>query len=218
MRSSLLASVLVLTACAHHPAATVPMRSIYYPAAKPSDTVVVMLPGLKDRALVFERARFVEAFQRHDFPADLIAVDAHVGYYTNGTVLRRLHEDVMAMASQRYAHVVLVGVSMGAYGAIRYAMAYPQGIDEIVLFSPFLGPFMRWIAEPGDEDFQQTWAWLRSSARPRIVLAYGHEDAFLASDRKLRALLPPTDVATATGAHVWGTWHRLLEQLLQRGL
>jgi pimeloyl-ACP methyl ester carboxylesterase len=201
------------------PAAT-PMRYITYPASAKSDTVYVLLPGLKDRAKAFDHWGFISVFVQHHVAADLVAADAHVGYYTEGLLIRRLHDDVIAPLTRRYPHVVLVGVSMGGYGAIRYAMAYPGTIDKVVLFSPFLGagPLMRNLAEAGDDDFKQTWAWLRGTEHPPIFLAYGHEDGFLATDHELKALLPPENVTTGTGGHLWTTWRRLLKQMIDHGV
>jgi pimeloyl-ACP methyl ester carboxylesterase len=192
------------------------MRFISYPAVPTSDTLVVLLPGLKDHARVFADQGFIKAIERRGARADLVAVDAHRGYYTTGAVLRRLHEDVIAPMSARYRRIVLVGVSMGGYGAIRYTIAHPDKIDTLILFSPFLGagPFMRSLAEPGDEDFADTWDWLRNRPHPRVVLGYGHEDAFLITDRRLAELLPVEDVVRVNGGHFWHTWLKALERML----
>jgi pimeloyl-ACP methyl ester carboxylesterase len=192
------------------------MRCISYPAGPRSDTLVVLLPGLKDHARVFADQGFIKALERSGAKADLVAVDAHRGYYTTGSVLRRLHEDVLAQRLAQYKRVVLVGVSMGAYGAIRYTIAHPEKIDTLMLFSPFLGagPFMRSLAEPGDEDFADTWDWLKNRPHPRVVLGYGHEDAFLLTDRRLAELLPAENVVKVNGGHFWHTWRTALEMML----
>jgi alpha-beta hydrolase superfamily lysophospholipase len=207
-------------ACVHAPPPYAPMRAITYSSDAGYDTVVVLLPGLRDRANEYERRGLVRMFMDRRLPADLVAADAHVGYYERGTAVHRLHEDVIGPLLRRYRHIVLIGVSMGAYGAVRYTMAHPRGIDALVLFSPFLGagPFMRGLAEAGDEDFAQTWAWLEGDARPRVLLGYGAEDAFFVTDRRLAAHLPLQDVFTTSGGHFWRTWRKIFAQMLDRRL
>jgi pimeloyl-ACP methyl ester carboxylesterase len=206
--------------CAHRQIAETPLRYITYPSGLKTETVYVLLPGIRDHAKAFDRWGFIQAFQRRHTTADLIAANAHVGYYTEGVLLRRLHDDVIAPLAARYRRIVLIGVSMGGYGAIRYAMTYPGTIDTVVLFSPFLGagPFMRRLADAGDEDFHQTWTWLHGPEHPRIILGYGHEDGFNLTNHRLAKLLPPVDVFAVTGTHLWRTWRRLLEEMLDRGL
>lgn len=164
----------------------------------------------------------------------MLAADAHAGYYVRGSLIRQLHAEVIAPArKQGYRHLVLVGVSVGGYGAIRYAMAHPGEVETLVLLSPFLGagPFMRELTEAGDEDFAQTWDWLRRYPReasaeqraaagyPSLILGYGEEDLFLLrAENQLRALLPQEDVVTTSGAHVWGTWRTLFKKILDKGL
>lgn len=233
----LLLMVVGLTAgCAGSPRPRTPMPVLRYTAEAPSqhsDTLLILLPGRKDRAEVFARERLVETIRAHAPSADVLATDAHAGYYTGGSLVRQLHAEVIEPARKRgYRHLILVGVSVGGYGAIRYAMAHPGQVEEIILLSPFLGtgPFMRELAEAGDEDFGQTWDYLKrypkdasaaeraAAGYPRLVLGYGEEDLFLHTDNQLRGLLPPGDVVTTGGAHVWGTWRGLLTKILEQGL
>ncbi|MGE5173202.1 MAG: hypothetical protein ACM3MD_05175 [Betaproteobacteria bacterium] len=51
----------------------------------------------------------------------MIVVNAHMGYYLNGTVFTRLKEDVIEPAKARgYDQIWLVGNSLGGYGSISY--------------------------------------------------------------------------------------------------
>lgn len=220
-----------LAGCAGPPRATVPMTSLFRTAGPSrNDTLLILLPGRRDRAAVFEREGFLDLPRRLGSRADVIAADAHLGYYLTGSLVSRLHQDVVEPARKRgYKRIVLVGVSMGGYGAVRYAMAHPNIISTLVLLAPFLGagPFEQRMAEAGDEDYNQTWDWLRRYAMsdsadkraaavfPRIILGYGNEDLFLVTDLRLRALLPPGDVVTTFGAHLWSTWLTLFEKILE---
>lgn len=207
------------------------MPVIRYPVAgeRRAATLVIFLPGRRDHASVFARNGLVEVVERAHIGADLIATDAHIGYYKSGSFVRQLHDEIIEPARQRnYRRIILIGVSMGGYGAVRYAMAHPGKVDTIVLLSPFLGagPVGREIAEAGDEDFEQTRRWLlaypkdksdveRTAAHyPRIILGRGEEDLFPITHAELRAALPQHDFFTTPGAHVWSTWHTLLEKIL----
>ncbi len=145
---SLLAAILA-QGCATKPPATAPMRTLEIDATQGADTLVVMLPGLRDRAEVFLEAGFFAA------PAggfDMLAADAHSGYYADGTLVGRLHEDVIAPARRSgYKQIWLLGVSLGGYGSLLYAEQYPEEIDGIVLLAPYLGGrrFATEISEAG---------------------------------------------------------------------
>ena len=74
----------------------------------------------------FETAQFVQAVYDAGIHADMVAVEAHYGYYATRTVVTRLREDVIAPArAQGYTQIWLVGVSMGGLGALLYVRAYP---------------------------------------------------------------------------------------------
>jgi pimeloyl-ACP methyl ester carboxylesterase len=233
----LLLGVLLLAACAGLPRTRTPMPVLRYHAATTGahhpDTLYILLPGRKDRADVFAREGIIDLLRQHGLAADIVAADAHAGYYVRGSLVRQLHDEVIVPARRRgYRNLVLVGFSLGGYGAIRYAMAHPGEISTLVLLSPFLGtgPFMRELAEAGDEDFAQTWSWLKAyplakgpdertaAGYPRLILGYGAEDMFLHTDNQLRALLPPEDTVTTAGAHVWSTWRDLLTRMFDKGL
>lgn len=231
----LLAGLLLLPSCARTLETRTPMPVISYLYATRDHhpaTLIVLLPGRRDRADVFDREGMIAILKRNGVAADLLAADAHIGYYRRGSFARQLHTEIIEPARRRYRHIVLVGVSLGAYGAARYAMVYPDRVATLVLLAPFLGagPVNRDVSEAGDEGFEQTRAWLhaypkdaedaarRAAHYPRIVLGYGEQDLFAATHAELRAHLPPDDALTTPGAHVWGTWRVLLERIAQRDL
>lgn len=240
-RAGALCALLFLLGCATDFKPRTPMPVIRYPvaSARRAATLIVFLPGRRDHASVFARNGLIEVVQRAHLGADLIATDAHIGYYRSGSFVRQLNDEIIEPARQRsYRRIILIGVSMGAYGAVRYAMAHPGKIETIVLLSPFLGagPVGREIAEAGDEGFEQTRRWLtaypnglkrdlkkdpsdaeRGAAQyPRIVLGHGEEDLFPITYSELRAVLPKDDVFTTPGAHVWSTWRELLQKILNQ--
>jgi pimeloyl-ACP methyl ester carboxylesterase len=226
-------ALLLSAGCSSIPRPRAPMgavRSAY--AGGRAETVVFFLPGRKDRARIFEDKGIFDLVREKQLPADLIGADAHAGYYVRGTLLRRFEQDLVEPARKHgYAHMMIVGVSLGGYGAVRYAMRHPGRVETIVLLSPFLGAgsAMQDLADADDPDFVRTWDWLRrypgerraraAAGYPRIVLGYGEEDLLLHSDGELKKLLPPEDVVTIPiGAHEWNAWRKLLGLILDKDL
>ncbi len=214
-----------------------PMDWLPYPAGPaPADTVVVFLPGRGDRGADFENRGFVSAVRRRKLPLDLVAADAHWGYYRTRTLQTRLHEDVLAPARARHKRLWLAGVSAGGFGALLYARAHPGAVEGIVLLAPFLGGsrlineieraggLSAWQPGPVEaEDHERAaWAWLKNyapgaSGYPRLVLGYGGRDSFARANGLLAASLPPADVFTGDGAHDWETWQGLWSRVLDAG-
>jgi pimeloyl-ACP methyl ester carboxylesterase len=159
----------------------VPIDTIHYSTGdvKGPGLLFVFLHGNGDRNSVFDKEGFIRAAQARGIHADTISVDAHIGYYMNGTIVTRLKEDVIEPARARgYDHIWLIGNSMGGLGSISYAREYPNEISGIVLLGPYLGErplineirhaggLLRW--EPGDvvlktreDDEKHMWIWLK---------------------------------------------------------
>ena len=235
---TLTAAALTLTlACV--PTAAVPMRGIDRPAAAGrSRTLIVFLPGRGDDAATFDKEGFARAARSAGLDADLLFAGATLGYYLEGTVIRRLHEDVIAPARARgYERVWLVGISLGGLGAIGYAREHPGTIDGILLLAPYLGddaqigsieragglaswePPSSRSGWPGVAD--DAWRWLRATTRsggpPTLWLGYGTSDRLRRSHALLAAALPPGHVLTAEGGHTWSAWRALWSSFLASG-
>ena len=178
-----------------YPAAKIPIATIQYGAegAKGPRLLFVFLHGNGDRNSVFDEEGFVQAVRARGLSVDMISVDAHIGYYMNGTILTRLKEDVIDPARARgYEGIWLIGNSLGGFGSLSYAQKYPNEITGIVLLGPFLGErpiiseirhaggLLRW--EPGDvllktkEDAEKhIWIWLKEHGQ-QCALWPGDED------------------------------------------
>ena len=133
---------LLLAGCALWRPAVVPMRTLLEPArcTAPADTLLVMLPGSYSLPEEFQSEGFVKIARAQHLAADLRLVDAHVRYYQNRSVIDRLAEDVIRPArAQGYRQIWLVGISIGAVGAMLYADAHPDDVDGVVLIAPYLG-------------------------------------------------------------------------------
>jgi pimeloyl-ACP methyl ester carboxylesterase len=162
-------------------ATKVPIDTIHYGAGdvKGPRLLFVFLHGNGDRNSVFDKEGLVRAAQARGLPVDMISVDAHIGYYINGTILTRLKEDVINPARARgYERIWLIGNSLGGFGSLSYVREYPNEISGIVLLGPYVGDrsiikeiesaggLLRW--EPGDvvlktreDDEKRIWIWLK---------------------------------------------------------
>lgn len=197
------------------------------------DAVILLLPGRGDRAETFVETDFTEASVGAGY--DLVAVDAHVGYYAERTLLPRLHEDIVAAARQRgYSEIWLLGVSLGGLGSVLYAADHPAAVDGIILLAPYLGDAC--IADriqaagglktwSGDaecaEDFElDAWHWLQrnvASDATEIILGYGTDDRLARGYRPLSDTLPASQVHTLPGGHDWTTWTDLWTRIGEAG-
>lgn len=204
--------------------------------------LVVMLPGAYSLPAEFVDEGFTAALRRSGAGVDVVIADAHLGYFGDGSVLRRLREDVVLPArAAGYRQVWLVGISLGGYAALAYAMRHGDEVDGIVALAPYLGPRRlqqeiaaaggprAWRASaapadpaaPASEDGldRGLWAWLAGPPPPLpIYLGYGVDDRFADAHRVLAGLLPAERVDTAPGGHDWPAWRVLWQSWLARGL
>lgn len=231
------ALTLGLAGCETVRPSVVPLRTLEQPApCGPVDTLVVMLPGSYSLPEEFQREGFVRTLRARQVAADVVLVDAHLGYYRDKTIIERLHADVVQPARARgVRHVWLVGISLGAVGAMLYADEHPRALDGVVLLAPFLGTRLtaldiesagglaHWPAPPrrADEELDvRLWRWLKqqttSGAAPlRIVQGYGVDDRFAYNNRLFSRSLPPAQVFTAPGGHDWPAWNDLWHRMAQ---
>ena len=224
------------TAFAPHP----PLESVWSLAAAPAraDTLLALLPGAYHGPPDFVRAGFVQAVRARGLAVDLQLVHAHAGYYGSGQIVERLHHDVIRPARARgYARIWLCGISLGGYGALRYAAAHGSRLGGVLALAAFLGRrdlpahvaaaggLVAWNGElPGaDPEDLALWRWLRGQARPSagrwrvpLYMGWGEQDRFILSNRLLGAALPAGRVFTTAGGHDWPTWQRLWSAFLDR--
>ncbi len=196
--------------------------------------LLVLLPGAGMRAGDFETHGFLDDVHRTGAPIDIIAVETGMACYLDDTLAVNLHSEIMrptiTAPTQR---VWLAGISAGGFGALRYAQAYPEIVEGVILIAPFLGS-AGLIADIQRAGGLSAWrpasaetcnpqasvlAWLGDRpadppASPTIYLGYGETDRFARAHGLLAARLPPDQCIKAPGGHDWPTWERLWSQLL----
>ena len=228
-----------LSGCALPRAAQVPMPSLSLPAdtGRVAPVLIVFLPGSQEVPQDIVDEGLVAEVRRQGLDADVIVADAHLGYFRAGNFEQRLHDDVVGPARQRgYQAVWLAGISLGGYGAMRYARAYPDDVDGIVALAPFVattdvlrevseaGGLLHWQplwpVQPGDHQ-RELLLWLQryvdpGAGRPPLYIGYGDTDRLQPYDPLMVPLLPPDRLLSAPGGHDWGPWKQMWVDALQR--
>ncbi len=203
-------------------------------AAAATPCTAILLPGTWDRPRHFVRHGFGALALERGASLDLVAADAHMGYYRDRSVVIRLHEDFVAPLRARGERVWLVGISLGGVGALLYAAEHAEEVAGLVLLSPFpgdpelldeirrAGGPLAWKppAALGPEDWQRrVWKYLQEwhaqqGPKPEIYLAYGDSDDFAPGIELMAGLLPAGHLRHRPGGHDWKTWTRLWQDLL----
>jgi pimeloyl-ACP methyl ester carboxylesterase len=239
-------AALLATGCGGLRAAKAPLSSTLEKSTctPNADTLIVMLPGAYSHPSEFVREGFVNALNENRLAVDVMLVDAHLGYYSDKTILDRLSQDAIAPArSKGYKAIWVVGISVGGFGGLLYAQTHPGELAGLVTLAPYLGErslgtdianaggLARWTGPLGDPpgsdpprtpNETQLWQWLRGyvgvtatfGARPPLYLGYAIDDRFAFSHRLLAAALPAGRVFTTEGGHDWPEWTRLWRRML----
>lgn len=231
---------LLLAACYRVPPTPTPMAFVAdpLPGEKPARCLLVLFPGARDRADTFREEHFIEDIRASGVSVDVVSADATMGYYLKSIAARRLEDDVIGPARARhpYEQVWLLGISMGGYGTFHYAQEFPDHVDGIAAFAPFLGDeavvqavrdaggLKQWspppVAPTNDQNYgQQLWGTLHRFAVgegkvPELYLGCGDSDRMKPAVDVLAAALPKDRVLTTAGGHTWGPWRDLLRQFL----
>ena len=227
---------LVVSSCAILSSST-PLDVQTYHSPEKSRTLIVLLPGIFDGADDFFRHGFVTTLSERGIAADVVAADAHYGYYVQRNIVNRIKNDIIDPAKRSgYRDIWLVGVSLGGYGALLYARAYPADLAGVVAIAPYMGRgdvardiassggLYRWAPDPkssGRSDYQ-VWQWLqeyprRRVALPTVCLSYGQADRFAFANDLVAEVLPAKMVTTVSGGHDWATWKQLWGKVVDKG-
>jgi pimeloyl-ACP methyl ester carboxylesterase len=235
----LLAAALATSGCHQARSTVTPVPFKYYQSgSSPSRTLLVLLPGIHDPVDRFDEHGFIGTVQQSEQPCDLVSVDAHYGYYEAGTIVERLHNDVIIPARQAgYTDIRIAGVSMGGLGALLYAKYYGTEVNALILLGPWLGSdelidsitaagsVENWqpSATVAEQPLQDIWLQRKQHAStttdfPRFYLGYGATDKFRQAQALFAGTLPDDHIFTNAGGHNWTSWKQLWKQMQQQGI
>jgi Putative esterase len=216
----------------------VPMDTLtlpFSPAAR-SQTLIVFMPGAQEMPGDIVREGFVDQVRTRGIDADVVVADAHLGYFYSGSFEQRLHEDVIRPArAQGYRSIWVAGISLGGFGAMRYARAHPEAVNGVIALAPYVAPrlvlqdvwhaggLLRWTPEGAPRPIEHDLLlWLKGYAdpaqtRPPLYMGYGERDRLQPFLPPLMAgILPPERLLSAPGDHDWPPWKAMWADALDR--
>jgi pimeloyl-ACP methyl ester carboxylesterase len=200
---------------------------------------VIVLPGRGDDLGDLEKTGIAAAVQKGWPAADVLLAGVTFGYYADGGMPKRLHDEVVVPALRRgYQEIWLAGASMGGMGALLYERMYPGEVTGLVLLAPYMGEpeLIRQVAaaggpvawDPGPapavvgpDNYQpELWrlvkGWQDPRAAARIWLVCGDRDRLLGPAKLMGALLPADHFIVGAGGHDWQVWDAGATQVFSR--
>jgi pimeloyl-ACP methyl ester carboxylesterase len=241
--SVLISAAVLLSGCFSGKA---PLDVLKYEARPRNENLIVFMRGMGgtlncviDSHGCFETESFVTAVLDRGLPYDMVAPNAHFGYYRERTLQERLRTDVILPArAAGYRKIWLVGVSMGGLGALLYTCLHPEDVQGVLTLGPYLGDddiieeimdaggVSEW--QPGEydptEDWQRMlWDWLKhyphqSDSRAPIYIGIADADPYFRDQELLAQYLPSGRAIMVEGKHRFSTFKKAWEIFLNRGL
>lgn len=228
-------AVALLQGCAPYRSTQGPMNSVNdtLQCDTPPATLIVFLPGAYDTPQDFIDQGFVSAMREQKIYADIQLVDAHMGYYSDQQISQRLENEVIKPAKAKgYRQIWFVGISLGGYGTILYAMTHPGALDGFFIMAPYMGPrdipaqiekqggLKSWSTDVEGNTDVDLWRWLQgystgSAGLPKAYLGYGASDRFAQPNSVLVEVLPAGSSFIIPGGHDWPTWQQLWRSFLK---
>lgn len=225
----------ILLSCGFYP--SVPMEKVNYPAnGTQHKRLLVLLRGMGGTINYYEQQGWIEAARNVNADFDMVAPDAHFGYYSSNTILERLTQDVIEPArKQGYQSIWFAGISMGGLGSLLYSTEFPDIVERIYLFAPYLGDtdvldsiktnggLHSWQIPANKMDNYQYRVWNRlkqivedPKQKVKIFLGYGDKDRLKGHDL-LAEYLPQNQVIKLDGKHDDRTFYTLWKTMLDNG-
>lgn len=209
----------------------IPVRTLTIGTA-PAEIALIFLPGRGDRMDAFVEHGLLADLEATGMAADIWLVDAHLGYYRSRTLGDKLDASIMPHLAN-YREVWVVGISLGALGAVLLEADRPGRWDRMILLGPFVGNSQRFFSRSGvaagtsdaipdaagPEHLRLFWNWIIQHAHsdspgPKLWVAWGESDRFAPHQDNLRHYLPAENILTLPGGHDWITWRTAWQQLL----
>jgi pimeloyl-ACP methyl ester carboxylesterase len=215
-----------------------PLHTLFEPAGDArAETLLVLLPGAYDQPEDFRRHGFGQAVRRRGLALDLLFAETDLTGVADGSLVARLHAEVVQPARRDWRRVLVGGISIGGLTALIHADEHPEACDGLVLLAPYPGNRMvsgeiaaagglaAWHPDaiPRGDGERRAWRTLARLSRlsrqadPPLWLGFGAADRFAPAHRMMAAVLPARRVCELPGGHDWGAWSALWERFLESG-
>jgi hypothetical protein len=201
-----------------------------------ADVLILFLPGRGDDMDAFERSGFIDILHQSSWAVDSIVIDAHIGYYRDGSLPDRVYREILIPFHQQgYKHFIIVGVSLGGYGALWINHEHGVWISGMVLIAPYLGheslitqidaegSVHSWRLQldhaPGLDE--KVWIWIDDIGGPDseknqpLILACGLKDDYRSATELLAESYPGSHLFKYNGGHNWKTWRSLWSEIIK---
>ena len=205
------------------------MRTIVETAGAGGPLALALLSGTYSEPEDFIREGFPAAVREHGVNAEIIMADVRAAWFADGSVVRRLRENVVEPAIARgRTSIWLVGVSLGGLAALSYAARFESEIAGIVLIAPYpatrdvlremdaAGGIRSWQPRipPGGDLEREAWRWLATPGRVPVHCYFASGDRFADGQRLMAQAIDARRVRELPGAHDWDSWRRLWSEFL----
>ncbi len=216
-------------------------------SARAEPPVLYLLHGLTDDDTAWTRYTSIERYAEARGLA-VVMPQVHRSFYADETYglkfwtflsdeLPRVVKTFFRV-SDRPADTFVAGLSMGGYGAMKWALRQPERFAAVASFSGALDlayvqeqdqrPHIRALTarvfagrtvQHSDEDLFHLIRTADKDRLPRLTVRCGTEDPLLAQNERFVATCRqhgvPVDAGFTPGAHEWGYWDRQIEPWIE---
>ena len=219
-------------------------------AGAPEPPVLYLLHGLTDDHTAWTRFTSIERYAAA-YGIAVVMPQVHRSFYADEAhgmkfwtfLSEELPRTVAGFfrVSTRPADTYVAGLSMGGYGAMKWALRQPGrfaaaaslsgALDAAYLQEYDMRPHMRALTarvfadrrvRGGDEDLLHLLAGADPAALPRLILSCGTEDHLVAQNERFVAACAARGIALEAsfgpGAHEWSYWDAEIPRVLARML
>jgi S-formylglutathione hydrolase FrmB len=210
--------------------------------------VLYLLHGLTDDDTAWTRYTSIERYARARGLA-VVMPQVHRSFYADETYGLKfwtfLSEELPRVVGSFFrvsadpGQTFVAGLSMGGYGAMKWALRQPERFAAVASFSGALDlayiqeydlrPHIRTLTarvfagrtvQHSDEDLFHLIRTADKGRLPKLTVRCGTEDALMAQNERFVATCQqhgvPVDAEFGPGAHEWGYWDRQIEPWLSR--
>jgi hypothetical protein len=211
-------------------------QKLYRTGSSRSKNLLILMPGAGNRHSSFEDHGFIHSATDAGLTADILTVDTSYEQFSDLSIEKRLHEEVVLPARLAgYEHIWMGGISLGGFGTMVYARKNANMLAGLVLIAPYLGNkgtlaeirsaggLDSWDPDIAD-DYDERHVWKIIKNYPRaftpnlpLFLLYGNDDRFVEFHQLLATRLKPDAISTVSGGHDWPVWQALWQHFINNG-